>query len=101
MSAASWTSSLASAFSGDGDERFSRGDDALDSRLAQETVGLVSGAAFREKRLALEAEEVARRAKEEESERERVAAAKQRKKDKKRKREQEERRGLSFEEVDD
>ena len=101
LSAASWTSSLASAFSGDGDQRFARGDDSLDQRLASETVGLVTADAFREKRLALEAEVVAKRQREEESERERAAAEKQRRREKKQKREAQQRKGLSFEEVDE
>ena len=101
LSAASWTQSLASAFSGDGDQRFARGDDSLDQRLASETVGLVTAGAFREKRLALEAEVVAKREREEEIERERAAAEKQRRREKKQKREAQQRKGLSFEEVDE
>lgn len=101
LSAASWTQSLASAFAGDGDPRFARGDDSLDQRLASETVGLVSGQAFREKRLALEAEASAKRAREEEEERERAATEQQRKREKKQRREKQQRQGLSFEEVDE
>ena len=94
MSAAAWTSSLSSAISGDGDQRFERADEGVDSALAARTVGLVSAEAFRERREAVEAEAAGKREREE-------AERLERKQAKKKKREQQERRGLSFVEDDD
>ncbi|KAL1528645.1 hypothetical protein AB1Y20_010018 [Prymnesium parvum] len=101
LSAASWTQSLAAAFSGDGDARFTRGDNSIDQRLASETVGLVSTADFRAKRLAIEMEATRKQEIEDQKEQERIAMEKIRKREKKQKREQEQRRTLSFDEADD
>lgn len=90
MSAANWTQAVLGGES----ERFSRGEDAVEQRLAQETVGLVSSADFRERREQLETEAAERKVRE-------VEAAQKRKQEKKRKREQQQRRGLSFTEDED
>lgn len=96
LSASSWTESLKSAVCGEGDARFERGDDAIDQKLAQETVGLVSAAAFREKRLAVEAQILAKHSYDKEAQLQREVDEKRKRREKKRKREQEQRRGLSF-----
>ena len=83
-----------SALQGRGDDRFARAEENIEHRLAQQTVGLVSAEAFREKREAVEAEEAGKREREE-------AARLQRKQAKKAKREQQEKRGLSFVEEDE
>jgi hypothetical protein len=97
MSAASWTQALKDG----SDSKFARAEGSvIESRLAAETVGLVTSTEFRQKREELAAEEAQRRA-EEEGKREREQAeAQERKRAKKRKHEERERRGLSFEEQD-
>jgi hypothetical protein len=102
MSAANWTASLTSALDGNSEAgRFSKGDSAIEEKLATATVGLVTAEAFREKRVALEAEVEQRRQEEEEGARLAEAQRARKKQEKKRKREQAERRGLSFEEEGD
>ena len=93
MSTAAWTSSLSSALEGGGDDRFSRAEDNLEHRLAQQTVGLVKADDFRRKREAIEEEEAGKAEREEEAKKAKKAA-------KKAKREQQERQGLSFEDED-
>lgn len=78
----------------------SGGEDSIDGALASATVGLVSTAAFREKRIALEAAAAEKPAMEEQEERERVGAERARKRARKQKHENEQRRGLSFVETD-
>lgn len=95
MSAKGWTQALL-----EGDDRFARGDESIDQRLAQETKGLFRSSEFREKREALEAEAGKKREREEEEEKARLLLQKQVKQAKKAKREQQQRRGLSFVEDD-
>ena len=92
MSTAAWTSSLTSALDGGGNDRFSRAEDNLEHRLAQQTVGLVKAEDFRRKREAIEEEEAGKADKaerEEEARRDKLAA-------KRAKRQQQERMKLSF-----
>lgn len=97
MSAAGWTQALL-----EGDARFSQAEEGMvEQRLAAETVGLVSSAAFRQKREELESEAISKRKREEEDERATRSDADQRKKEKKLKREREQKRGLSFVADDD
>jgi len=93
MSAAGWTSALLQ-----GEEnRFAKADEgAVESQLAAATVGLVSSAAFREKREELEAAAGAKREREAEEAAEAAAAQQARKRAKKREREKQQQRGLSF-----
>mmetsp|Transcript_32882 Transcript_32882/g.105466 ORF Transcript_32882/g.105466 Transcript_32882/m.105466 type:complete len:205 (-) Transcript_32882:143-757(-) len=93
MSAAGWTSALLQ-----GEEnRFAKADEgAVESQLAAATVGLVSSAAFREKREELEAAAGAKREREAEEAAEAAAAQQARKRAKKREREKAQQRGLSF-----
>ena len=103
MSAANWTSCLTSALDGNADDgRFSKGESAIEERLASETVGLVTSAQFKEKREALAAEGARKREEEARAESEARAERARKKQEKKRKREAAERRGLSFaEEAED
>lgn len=98
QSAAGWTSALLA-----GEEaRFAKAEEgAVDARLAKETVGFVTAAAFREKREALQAEEAGKAARQEAEAQAEVAARAERKAHKKRKREEQQRRGLSFDDEED
>jgi hypothetical protein len=97
MSAADWTQALL-----EGDARFSQAEEGVvEQRLAAETVGLVSSAAFRQKREELESEALSKRKREEDAERATRLDADKRKKEKKLKREREQTRGLSFVADDD
>ena len=95
MSAQGWTDALRA-----GEEaRFARAEgDAVESRLASETIGLVSASAFKQKRAEIEAEREAQREREEQQVQEAALAQQQRKRAKKQQREREQRRGLSFDE---
>lgn len=97
MSAAGWTQALL-----EGDARFSQAEEgAVESRLAAETVGLVTSAQFRLKREELEAEAISKRKRDVEEGQAASVALEKRKKAKKLKREQEQKRGLSFAEDED
>uniref|UniRef100_A0A7S0L2F9 Uncharacterized protein n=1 Tax=Coccolithus braarudii TaxID=221442 RepID=A0A7S0L2F9_9EUKA len=93
MSAANWTQALLK-----GDERFTKADDSIETRLAQHTVGLQTSASFRLKREEVEGEVVAKRAREEESARQTALAAEMKKKARKIKHEKMQRSMLSFDE---
>ena len=95
MSAASWTQSIL-----EGDARFARAEESIDSRLAQETVGLVSGKDFAAKRVTLEHEQAQKRVRDAEAEAEAERERRERKERRKAKQEKRERRGLSFHEED-
>jgi hypothetical protein len=96
MSAAGWTQALL-----EGDARFSQAEEGVvEHRLAAETVGLVSSAAFRQKREELETEAIGKRKRDEEAERATRLEAVKQKKEKKIRREREQKRGLSFVEDD-
>lgn len=97
MSVEGWTQALL-----DGDARFSCAQEGLvEERLTAQTVGLVSGAAFRQKREQLEAEAARKRAHEEDKEQEKKSALHMKNKQRKLKREQEQKRTLSFTDDDD
>lgn len=97
MSAVSWTQGVL-----EGDARYAKAsEDGVETRLAAETVGLVTADAFRQKREELEADNVAKRRREEDEERNAADAERKRKAARKAKREREERRGLSFDVEDE
>ena len=97
LSAAGWTQALL-----DGEEaRFAKAEaEAIEGRLAAETVGLVSASAFREKRAMLEADAADQQERRERKEAEAVLEQRQRKRAKKQQQEREQKRGLSFVEED-
>ena len=93
---ASWTQGVL-----DGDAKYVKGEDGIESKLAAETIGLVTADQFREKKKALEAEAAEKRCREAEEAAGAAAAQRKRKEAKRAKREQQERRGLSFVEDDE
>mmetsp|Transcript_5874 Transcript_5874/g.9856 ORF Transcript_5874/g.9856 Transcript_5874/m.9856 type:complete len:202 (+) Transcript_5874:286-891(+) len=96
MDTSNWTKALL-----DGDQRFSKSEELLEARLAQETVGLVSTTAFREKRENLEKEDCEKHKRERENLEKEAAALKEQRKARKKQHEKQQRRGLSFDEIDD
>lgn len=95
MSAANWTQVLLA-----GDQRFSKGEESVEGRLAQQTVGLVTSSEFREIRASLEAEAVFKEMEALAQEKRERAAAEEEKKARRKKQRQEQASKLSFEDED-
>ena len=98
MSAEGWTQALLNGESA----RFASAEtNAVETKLAAETYGLVTASEFREKRETIEAEAASKRERDAAAERDAAEDRKRAKKAKKQERERMEKRGLSFDQEDD